>query len=113
MIRANVEEDMEATMTRFINGLNYDITHIVESHTYMELEEMMHRFINGLNYDITHIVESHNYMELEEMMHMAVKVDKQLKREGTIHMHDGVTNRYSFEMNERPITLLSLTPKKI
>jgi type II secretory pathway component PulJ len=79
----------------------------------MELEEMMHRFINGLNYDITHIVESHNYMELEEMMHMAVKVDKQLKREGTILMHNGVTNRYSFEMNGRPITLLSLTPKKI
>jgi hypothetical protein len=86
MIRANVKEDMEATMTRFINGLNYDITHIVESH---------------------------NYMELEEMMHMAVKVDKQLKREGTILMHNGVTNRYSFEMNGRPITLLSLTPKKI
>jgi dihydroxyacetone kinase len=52
-------------------------------------------------------------MELEEMMHMAVKVDKQLKQEGTILMHDGVTNRYSFEMNGRPITLLSLTPKKI
>jgi hypothetical protein len=26
MIRANVKEDMEATMTRFINGLNYDMT---------------------------------------------------------------------------------------
>jgi len=32
MIRANVEEDMKATMTRFVNDLNYDITHIVESH---------------------------------------------------------------------------------
>jgi hypothetical protein len=28
-------------------------------------------------------------------------------------MHDGVTNRYSFEMNERPINLVSLTPKQI
>jgi len=28
-------------------------------------------------------------------------------------MHDGVTNRYSFEMNERLITLESLTPKQI
>jgi hypothetical protein len=28
-------------------------------------------------------------------------------------MHDGVTNRYSFEMNGRPITLISLTPKQI
>jgi len=28
-------------------------------------------------------------------------------------MHDGVTNRYSFEMNGRPITLVSLKPKQI
>jgi hypothetical protein len=28
-------------------------------------------------------------------------------------MHDGVTNKYSFEMNERLITLLSLIPKQI
>jgi hypothetical protein len=28
-------------------------------------------------------------------------------------MHDGVTNKYSFEMNERPITLEFLTPKQI
>jgi len=52
-------------------------------------------------------------MKLEEMMHMVMNVDKQLKREGTILMHDGVTNRYSFKINGRSITLLSLTPKKI
>jgi hypothetical protein len=28
-------------------------------------------------------------------------------------MHDGVTNKYSFEMNRRPITLVFLTPKQI
>jgi len=28
-------------------------------------------------------------------------------------MHDGVINRYSFEINRRPITLVSLTPNKI
>jgi len=28
-------------------------------------------------------------------------------------MHDGVTNRYSFEMNGKPITLISLTLKQI
>jgi hypothetical protein len=28
-------------------------------------------------------------------------------------MHDRVTNKYSFEMNGRPITLVCLTPKKI
>ena len=86
MIQANVEEDKETTMARFINSLNYDITHIMESR---------------------------HYIELKEMIHMAVKVEKQLKRKGTILMHDGVTYRYSFEMGGRPITLLSLTPKKI
>jgi len=30
-----------------------------------------------------------------------------------IVMHDGVINRYSFEINRRPITLVSLTPNKI
>ena len=28
-------------------------------------------------------------------------------------MHDGVTNRHSFELNGRLITLVSLTPKQI
>ena len=28
-------------------------------------------------------------------------------------MHDRVTNRYLFEMNEKTITLVSLTPKQI
>ena len=29
MIRANVEEDREATMSRFLNGLNRDIANVV------------------------------------------------------------------------------------
>jgi len=28
-------------------------------------------------------------------------------------MHDGLINRYSFEMDERPIILVPLTPKQI
>jgi hypothetical protein len=28
-------------------------------------------------------------------------------------MHDGVKIRYFFEMNEKPITLISLTPNQI
>jgi hypothetical protein len=53
MIRANVEEDREATMARFLLGLNREIHNKVE---------MQH------------------YVELEDMMHMAIKVDQQLKR---------------------------------
>jgi hypothetical protein len=53
MIQATIEKDNEATMARFINDLNHDITHIVE-----------------LYY----------HVELEEMVYMAVKMEKQLKR---------------------------------
>jgi hypothetical protein len=52
MIRTNIEEDREAIMDGFMNGLNHGITHIVELH-----------------HDV----------ELEEKVHMTVKVEKQLK----------------------------------
>ncbi|KAL5738445.1 hypothetical protein ACOSP7_031206 [Xanthoceras sorbifolium] len=55
MIRANVEEDREATMSRFLAGLNREITNVVE---------LQH------------------YVELEDMVHMAIKIENQLKRRG-------------------------------
>jgi hypothetical protein len=42
MIRANVEEDRQATMARFLNGLNRDIVNVVELQHYMKLEDMVH-----------------------------------------------------------------------
>ena len=45
MIRANVEEDREATMARFLNGLNRDIANVVELQHYVELEDMVHMAI--------------------------------------------------------------------
>ena len=35
IICANVEEDREATMARFLNGLNWDIANVVELQHYM------------------------------------------------------------------------------
>ena len=55
MIRANVEEDREATMARFLQGLNPDIQDRVE---------LQH------------------YVEIEDMVHMAITVERQLKRRG-------------------------------
>ncbi|GKV43149.1 hypothetical protein SLEP1_g50481 [Rubroshorea leprosula] len=55
MVRANVEEDREATMAWFLHGLNRDIANVVE---------LQH------------------YVELEDMVHMAMKVEWQLKRKG-------------------------------
>ncbi|KAL3582919.1 hypothetical protein D5086_017251 [Populus alba] len=42
MIRANVVEDREATMARFLNGLNRDIANVVELQHYVELKDMVH-----------------------------------------------------------------------
>ena len=58
MIRANVEEDREATMARFLNGLNWEIADKVE---------LQH------------------YVEIEEIVHKAIKIKQQLKRRGNIH----------------------------
>jgi hypothetical protein len=56
MIRANVEEDREATMAIFFSGLNRDIANVIE---------LQH------------------YVEIEDMVHMSMKVERQLKRKGT------------------------------
>ena len=45
LIRANVEDDREATMARFLNGLNRDIANMVELQYYMELGDMVHMAI--------------------------------------------------------------------
>ena len=45
MIRANVEEDGEATMSRFLHGLNREIADIVELHPYVELQDLLHQAI--------------------------------------------------------------------
>ncbi|XP_052185202.1 uncharacterized protein LOC127796838 [Diospyros lotus] len=56
MIRANVEEDRETTMAKFLVGLNCDIADVVE---------LQH------------------YVELDDMVHMAIKMERQLKRKGS------------------------------
>jgi len=42
MIRANIEEEREATMARFLHGLNQDIANVVDLQHYVELEDMVH-----------------------------------------------------------------------
>ena len=45
MIRANVEEDQEVIMAKFINGLNKEITDVVDLQHYLEMEELLHKAI--------------------------------------------------------------------
>jgi hypothetical protein len=45
MIRDNVVDDREATMTTFLKSLNREITNVVELQYYIELEDMVHMAI--------------------------------------------------------------------
>ncbi|XP_028216647.1 uncharacterized protein LOC114398673 [Glycine soja] len=56
LIRANIEETNEATMARYLNGLNREIQDVVELQSYNNMDELIHR---------------------------AVKVEQQLKRKQT------------------------------
>ncbi|XP_040943180.1 uncharacterized protein, partial [Gossypium hirsutum] len=78
MIRADVEEDREATMARFLAGLNRDIANIVELH---------------------------HYVEVIDMVHMAIKVEKQLKRKGTSRTFSNTSSmpRWGQGTNKRDI----------
>ena len=46
----------------------------------------MARFLIGLNNDIADVVELQHYVELDDMVHMAIKVEQQLKRKGSIRI---------------------------
>ncbi|RDX69781.1 hypothetical protein CR513_51060, partial [Mucuna pruriens] len=45
MTRANVKEDREVTMARFIGGLKKEITDVVKLQHYMEIEDLLHKAI--------------------------------------------------------------------
>ena len=43
LIRANINEDQEATLARFLHGLNSDIRDVVELYNYVKLEDLVHQ----------------------------------------------------------------------
>lgn len=45
MMRANIEEDREATMARFIGGLKKEIADVVELQYYVEMEDLLHKAV--------------------------------------------------------------------
>ena len=44
------------------------------------------RFLVGLNLEITNVVELQHYVELDDMVHMAIKVKQQSKRKGIVQV---------------------------
>ena len=67
MMRANIEEDQEATLARFMGGLNREIANIVELH---------------------------HYIDLEEMVYMAIKVERQLKKKTVSRFSSGPSSSW-------------------
>ena len=59
----------------------------------------MARFLNGLNKEISNVVELQPYMELEDLLHLALKVEKQLKTRGSTNRSFSYTS--SFKSNWR------------
>ena len=45
LVRANIEEEIENTMTHFLSGLNPDIRDVVELHEYVELDDLLHKAV--------------------------------------------------------------------
>ena len=48
-----------------------------------EREATMARFLGGLNHEIANQLELQQYVELEEMLHVTIKLENQFKRRGT------------------------------
>ncbi|KAH9658278.1 hypothetical protein KPL70_023423 [Citrus sinensis] len=87
MIRANIEEEREATMARFLHGLNQDIANVV---------------------DLQH------YVELEDMVHMAMKVERQLKKKGSTRTNLGSSSSWKskWSKDEKAISKPKIEPFK-
>ncbi|KAF8048139.1 hypothetical protein N665_2648s0001 [Sinapis alba] len=83
MLRANVSEDSEATMARFLGGLNREIQDRVE---------MQH------------------YLEIEEMLHKAILVEQQVKRRSHTRSNYG-SSRYQSSKDDKPSYQKELKPQ--
>ncbi|XP_019098361.1 PREDICTED: uncharacterized protein LOC104774057 [Camelina sativa] len=89
LIRADVVEDREATMARFMSGLNRDV---------QDRLEMEH------------------YVELEEMLHKAILVEKQLKRRSSTRITYGAGSsnpKTSYQKEEKPVAIPKAEAKPI
>lgn len=73
MIRANTKEDQEATMARFLHGLNQDIAYVIE---------LQH------------------YIELQDMVHMTIKVERQLKMINSNRINSGSSTSWKSKSNK-------------
>lgn len=70
---------------------------------YEDREATMSRFMGGLNRDIQDSLEMQHYLELEELLHKAILVEQPLKRRGSSKpMHGAANTRSNFHGEEKP-----------
>ena len=98
MVRANIEEDREATLTRFQVGLNQEIQNVVELQVLISFR--IRKYEDEVLYDVVPMQAGHL------LFRRPWKFDRKVK-------HDGFTNKYSFVHNQRTINLASLTPSQV
>ncbi|KAJ4708853.1 Zinc finger, CCHC-type [Melia azedarach] len=126
MIQANIKEDNEATMTRFLNGLNKEISNVVELQPYMKLDDLLYLALKVEKQLKKRASEEENGEEMmppledasdeegDEQLTMA-ESGKALVARRVLNMvlHNGYTNHYTFEKDEKKITLVPLLPKEV
>jgi len=59
----------------------------------------MSRFLNGLNRDISDIVELHHYVQLEDLVHQAINEEQKLKRKRQIRKSTTIFNSTIWKIN--------------
>nr|XP_027103113.1 heat shock protein 90-6, mitochondrial-like [Coffea arabica] len=117
MLQADVQEDPEATMARFLNGLRPDIAERVELQHYMELQELVDKAIKDYGHDANGEIVSEDEAEYESMPPLEGGSDGESPNDEEFSAprvtFDGVTNKYSFLYNSKKVTLTPLSPKQV
>ncbi|XP_048627106.1 uncharacterized protein LOC125595265, partial [Brassica napus] len=129
MLRACISEDREATMARFLGGLNREIQDSVEMQHYVEMEEMLHKAIlveqqvktkvhsrgnYGTKYQgakedkPSHQKESKPYQKEEDKSTSSFSKDKGKVEASTTRSRD-----HTFEFKGRKTVLVPMTPEEV
>ena len=91
-------KEMEVTMIRA--GMNE------------ENEAIMARFLNGLNYDIRDVVELQEYVDIEDLFHKVNQVEQQLKRKGIMRRSSNNNKNFNWKdkvMKDKGVPSSSVT----
>nr|XP_027122204.1 uncharacterized protein LOC113739159 [Coffea arabica] len=121
MIRANVQEDPEATMARFLNGLNPEIRKKVEFQDHFELQQMVSyaKKVEKQALPLKTPSDRTTTSSSTPWKRNQLPTSSAWPRQGRPWEYDrqadhiGLTNKYEFIMDNLKITLSPLTPTQV